>query len=41
MTYKITLVGAQPHEQTPSIAVYAVDARGRIGAKIASSGTAN
>jgi hypothetical protein len=35
MTYKITLVGAQPHEQTPSIAVYAVDARGRIGAKIA------
>ncbi len=35
MTYKIILVGAQPHEQTPSIAVHAVDARGRIGAKIA------
>jgi hypothetical protein len=35
MPYKVTLVGAQAHEQTPVIAVYAVDARGRVGNKIA------
>lgn len=35
MAYKVTLVGAQAHEQTPAIAVYAVDVRGRVGRKIA------
>jgi hypothetical protein len=35
MAYKVTLVGAQAHEQTPAIAVYEVDARGRVGRKIA------
>lgn len=35
MSYKVTLVGAEAHEQTPGIAVYSVDARGKIGKKIA------
>jgi hypothetical protein len=35
MSYKVTLIGAQPHEQTPAIAVYAVDSRGKIGRKLA------
>jgi hypothetical protein len=34
MTFKVTLVGAQPHETTPAIAVYAVDAQGRPSHKI-------
>ena len=34
MSYKVTLVGAQAHEQTPAIAMYAVDARGRVSKKI-------
>jgi hypothetical protein len=37
MAYKVTFVGAQPNEQTPTVAVYEVDARGKIGKKIAVS----
>jgi hypothetical protein len=37
MAYKLTFVGAQPNEQTPAIAVYAVDSAGRIGKKIATA----
>lgn len=35
MSYKVTLVGLQAHEQTPAIAVYAVNARGQATKKIA------
>ena len=35
MSYKVSFVGAHAHEHTPPVALYAVDLRGRIGAKIA------
>jgi hypothetical protein len=35
MSYKVTLVGAEAHEQTPNIAVYSLDASGRVTGKIA------
>ena len=35
MSYKVTLVGAEAHEQTPAIALYSVDVRGQVGKKIA------
>jgi len=35
MAYKVLLVGAQTHEQTPQIAVYSLDSIGRITGKIA------
>jgi hypothetical protein len=35
MSLSIELVGAQPHEQHPSIALYAFDIRGRVAGKLA------
>ncbi len=35
MAYKVVFVGAQAHEQTPPVAVYSLDAVGRITGKIA------
>lgn len=35
MSFKVTLVGAEAHEQTPAIAVYSVDLRGQLGKKLA------
>lgn len=35
MAYKIVFAGAQAHEQTPQIAVYALDMLGRVASKIA------
>jgi hypothetical protein len=35
MAYTITLVGAQANETTPAVAIYSLDARGRIAAKVA------
>jgi hypothetical protein len=37
MAYKIIYVGAQAHEQTPQLAVYSLDALGRITGKVAVS----
>jgi hypothetical protein len=35
MAYKVVFVGAQAHEQTPQVAVYSLDALGRVKEKIA------
>lgn len=37
MAYNVTFVGAQANEQTPAVAVYAVDSVGRLGKKIATA----
>ena len=37
MAYKVVFAGAQPHEQTPSVAVYSLDTLGRVTGKIAVS----
>jgi len=35
MAYKVVLIGAQAHEQTPHIAAYSLDTLGRVSGKIA------